>query len=136
MPDFGDEEDAEMVRWCRACPAGALPPAIERSLGLEGCALLEKQRHLLEGASGWEALTITIPLLMQHTLRERAEERQQHAEELRSVRDECANDCKTNKLLGWRKFGASGDIFEWPKLCEESSDPRYKESRTRSSSSR
>ena len=36
-----------------------------------------------------------IPLAVQQLLRERAEERRWHAEELAAVRDECARDCKS-----------------------------------------
>ena len=74
-----------MVRWCRACPAGALLPEIARRLGPAGCAELE--RMFPGEASGWEQLTLNIPYVVSHLL-----------EVLKRAREECARDCKSMSL--------------------------------------
>ena len=85
-----EETRPYMQRWRRE--GGAVPPAIARRLGEEGCSMLAHELTHFRDATGDEILTIFIPGMVKGLLDRCAREERFHTEELQAVRVECATD--------------------------------------------
>ena len=87
--DRWEEEDRpHLCRWRRE--GGPVPPHIARCLGEEGCRMLARELAYHRDATGNEILEIFIPGLVKSLLARCVREQEEHAEDLKQVREDCA----------------------------------------------
>ena len=106
-----EETRPYMQRWRRE--GGAVPPAIARRLGEDGCRMLADELTHCRDATGDEILTIFIPGMVKGLLERCAREEQWHADELQAVRAECATD------VAGAESRAVEDLHDCERECDE-----------------
>ena len=109
--ELQEESRPYMQRWRRE--GGAVPPAIARCLGEDGCRMLADKLTHCRDATGDEILTIFIPGMVKGLLERCAREEQWHADELQAVRAECATD------VAGAESRAVEDLHDCERECDE-----------------